>query len=82
MVASVRVGPRLRSAAFNGVKVFCATKFADRQSLGDTVTRWLAEHREFDIADIVVTQSSDSAFHCLTVSVFYFDRMARTGKAT
>lgn len=81
MVASVRVVPRSRAVAFNGVKVFCATKFADRESLGDIATRWLAEHREFDIVDIVVTQSSDSAFHCLTISVFYFERVARTGKA-
>ncbi|MGH9885106.1 MAG: hypothetical protein ACREBE_06240 [bacterium] len=66
---------------FNGVKVFCATKFADRACLGEVATRWLAEHRELDVVDIVVTQSSDSAFHCITISVFYFEQIARTRKA-
>lgn len=81
MVASVRMVPRSRSVAFNGVKVFCATKFADRGCLGETATRWLAEHRELEVVDIVVTQSSDSAFHCITISVFYLERITRTSKA-
>ena len=71
----------MRSVPFNGVKVFCATKPADRERLSDTATRWLAEHREFDVVDIVVTQSSDSVFHCITISVFYFEKIARRSKA-
>ena len=62
-------------SAFNGVKVFSATMFADRARLGDAVTLWLAERPQLDIVDIVVTQSSDAAFHCLTISVFYFERV-------
>jgi hypothetical protein len=80
MVASVRMVPASRSVAFNGVKVFCATKFADRACLGETATRWLAEHRELDVVDIVVTQSSDSAYHCITISVYYFEEIARRRK--
>ena len=75
------MAPRSRSVAFNGVKVFCATKFADRECLGETATRWLAEHRELDVVDIVVTQSSDSAFHCISISVFYFEKPGPTSKA-
>ncbi|TMQ08653.1 MAG: hypothetical protein E6J90_39770 [Deltaproteobacteria bacterium] len=62
--------------AFNGVKVFSATKFADRDLLGDRVTRWLREHPEFDIVDMVVTQSSDAEFHCVTITVFYSEAIA------
>lgn len=75
MVASGRVGPRVRPAiAFNGVKVFSATMFAARACLGEAVTQWLAERPDLDVIDLVVTQSSDSAFHCITISVFYFER--------
>ena len=61
---------------FNGVKVFSATLMADRQVLGEKVTTWLAAHPTFDIADMIVTQSSDSAFHCLAITVWYLDPTA------
>ena len=78
MVASSRTLPRVRPApVFNGVKVFSATKFMERDRLGETVTRWLAEHAYLDVVDLVVTQSSDSAFHCITISVFYFESTVR-----
>lgn len=52
--------------------------FAVRQRLGETVTQWLAEHPDLNVIDVVVTQSSDAAFHCLTISVFYFERIVGT----
>ncbi|HET7505818.1 MAG TPA: hypothetical protein VFK02_32590 [Kofleriaceae bacterium] len=58
---------------FNGVKVFSATMFADRGQLGDKVTAWLASGPHRTLSDIVVTQSSDAAFHCVTISVFYHE---------
>lgn len=65
--------PRSRpKGAFNGVKVFSATVLAERAHHGDRVTQWRAEHPDLEIVDMVVTQSSDAAFHCLTVSVFYW----------
>ena len=77
MVTSGRVAPRARPAlAFNGVKVFCATMFAQREQLGETVTHWLAERPHLELVDLVVTQSSDAAFHCISISVFYFERLA------
>ena len=58
---------------FNGVKVFSATMVAQRQELGETVTRWMAANPRLQIADIELTQSSDAAFHCIAITVFYFD---------
>jgi len=61
---------------FNGVKVFSATMIADRQVLGERVTDWLTAHPTFEIGEMLVTQSSDSAFHCLAITVFYRDPAA------
>jgi hypothetical protein len=65
----------LRPGPFNGVQIFSATMFADRERLGDKVTEWLARHPHLAVTEIVVTQSSDSAFHCIAISVFYFERL-------
>ena len=56
---------------FTGAKVFTATKARDRDELGAAVTRWIAENPNLRIVDKVVTQSSDSEFHCLTITIFY-----------
>ncbi len=73
------------SSAFNGVKVFCATMVQQRQNLGDEVTNWLEEakrtRRGFEIVDIRLTQSSDEAFHCISVSVFYNEALPDVPKA-
>jgi len=58
-------------AAFNGVKIFSATMFADRGQLGDRITAWIASGPPRKLTDIVVTQSSYAAFHCITISIFY-----------
>jgi hypothetical protein len=58
---------------FNGVQVFSATMLADRARLGERVTEWVRLHPSYEIVDIVVTQSSDAAFHCVAISVFYRD---------
>lgn len=57
--------------AFNGVKVFSATMQRDRDALGDKVTEWRRGNPELEVNDVVVTQSSDEAFHCLAITVFY-----------
>jgi hypothetical protein len=57
---------------FDAVMVFSATKQKDRDDLGDRVTRWLTENQgKVDIVDKVVSQSSDSEYHCLTITLFY-----------
>ena len=58
---------------FNGVKVFSATLARDREVLGETVTRWLQKHPERRIVDKVVTQGYDGEFHCIALSVFYWE---------
>ena len=56
---------------FNGVKIFSATMAQERDRLGERVTEWLREHPSYELVDTVVTQSSDEAFHCLVISLFY-----------
>jgi hypothetical protein len=58
-------------SAFNGAKIFSATKMGDRNLLGDRITTWLREHADYDIVDKVVTQSSDAEFHCIAVTLFW-----------
>lgn len=61
------------TARFNGVKVFSATMAQERENLGEKVSNWIREHQNCQIVDTVVTQSSDEAFHCLAITVFYWD---------
>jgi hypothetical protein len=69
--------PVVRSVVvpFNGVKIFSATMFADRGQLGEKVTAWIASSSHRTLTDIIVTQSSDAAFHCITISVFYHEAL-------
>lgn len=62
-----------RDVRFNGVKVFSATMVADRDQLGEKVSAWMANHSHLTVTDIVVTQSSDEAFHCIAITVFYWE---------
>ncbi|HVV87491.1 MAG TPA: hypothetical protein VHE35_30830 [Kofleriaceae bacterium] len=54
-----------------GVKVFSATKAKERELLGEVITEWIRNNQNVDIVDKIVTQSSDSEFHCLTITLFY-----------
>jgi hypothetical protein len=55
----------------SGVKVFTATKARDREALGDLITAWIRDNPQARIVDKIVTQSSDSEFHCLTITLFF-----------
>jgi hypothetical protein len=55
---------------FTCVKVFSATKMRDRDALGDKLTAWIQEQRDFVMVDKVVRLSSDAKFHCLTITIF------------
>ncbi len=66
-----------KDVKFNGVKVFSATMVADRDQLGEKVTAWIAAHPECKVTDIVITQSSDEAFHCIAITVFYWEETTR-----
>jgi hypothetical protein len=56
--------------SYDVVKVFSATKAADRETLGSKASAWLADHPDLNIARAVVAQSSDASFHCLTLVFF------------
>ena len=56
---------------FNGVKVFSATMFNDRQMLGEKITAWIADNPLNELVEINVTQSSDASFHCIALTIFY-----------
>ena len=57
-----------------GVKVFSATKAKEREVLGEQITDWIRSNPKIEILDKIVTQSSDSEFHCLTITLFYKNR--------
>lgn len=56
---------------FDSVKVFSATMHRDREQIGEAITRWIQQNPGIEIVDKVVMQSSDNAFHCFTISLFY-----------
>jgi hypothetical protein len=64
-----------KTKKFSSVKVFCATMIQQRQALGDLVTAWIeTAHRTrpgFQLVDAIVRQSSDSAFHCVSIVLFF-----------
>jgi hypothetical protein len=62
---------------FNGVKVFSATMAPERDHLGERITTWLREHPGCKVTDTVVTQSSDAAFHCVAITLFYWEDLKK-----
>jgi hypothetical protein len=75
-IASTQSGGSLtvrKDVRFNGVKVFSATMVADREQLGEKVTSWIGNNPNKKVTDIVITQSSDEAFHCIAITVFYWE---------
>jgi folate-dependent tRNA-U54 methylase TrmFO/GidA len=59
---------------FTGMKVFSTTLARDREKLGERVTAWLRENPGLEVVSKEVTQSSDSEFHCLTITFFYREK--------
>lgn len=62
---------------FNGIKVFSATMFEQRNRLGELVTEWIAAHPNVVVVEATVTQSSDAAFHCLAITIAYWQPIGR-----
>ncbi|HTM20414.1 MAG TPA: hypothetical protein VL172_07905 [Kofleriaceae bacterium] len=59
---------------FNGVKVFSATMVAERELLGEKVTDWMRQNPQNEVREVFVTQSSDEAFHCIAITVFFWEK--------
>ena len=49
----------------------------DRDQLGAKLTAWLRDNPNKHVTDFVVTQSSDEAFHCIAITVFYWEDLGR-----
>jgi hypothetical protein len=64
-------GSGTNNRQFTNVKVFSATMAQERDQLGEKITQWLAAHPGVEIVDKIVTQSSDEAFHCLAITLFF-----------
>ena len=79
MLTLTSVVATVQSERSLGLKVFSATKARDREFLGETITDWIRVHPELDVFEKIVTQSSDSEFHCLAITLVYrFDESATT----
>ena len=74
-----RQGDKSVMKAFNGVKIFSATMARARDVLGEQVTAWLSSVPDREVVDTVVTQSSDEAFHCIAITIFYRDPVPSPG---
>ena len=66
-------GSGTNNRQFTNVKVFSATMAQERDQLGEKITQWLSAHPGVEIVDKIVTQSSDEAFHCLAITLFFND---------
>jgi hypothetical protein len=66
-----------QSAKLDGVKVFSATMSHQRAVLGEDVTAWMTSHPTCKPTEVIVTQSSDAAYHCITITVFYEERVVK-----
>ena len=62
-----------KHSKFNGVKVFSATMIGERGRLGETVTEWIRNNPGVDVRGAYVTQSSDEQFHCVAITLFYWE---------
>ena len=56
---------------FTDVKVFSVSTYGARLELSDRINEWLAQNRDIEIVDKEVLQSSDSSFHCYTLTLFF-----------
>jgi hypothetical protein len=59
-----------------GLRVFSATMARERDALGDVITTWIRAHPHYRLIDRVVVQSSDAAFHCVTIVLFFHYRVS------
>ena len=53
----------------DGIKVFSAYRHEERNQLGRVIGQWLDENDDVDVVETIVTQSSGSGFHCVTITL-------------
>lgn len=55
----------------DGVKTFSATRAVDRERLGQEVEAWSRMNQHLEVVDVRTLQSSDKAYHCLSIVVLW-----------
>lgn len=58
-------------AGYDGLKVVSVTTPKRRAQLGDELTAWLHAHPDRRPVHVIVRQSSDSRYHCVSILVFW-----------
>lgn len=61
----------MEGVVYDGVKVFSATRSTDREKLGAWMTEWLKNNANLEVVETRVVQSSDNAYHCLSIVAFW-----------
>ena len=51
------------------MKVFSAYRHEERNQLGRSIGQWLDDNDDVDVVETIVTQSSGSGFHCVTITL-------------
>lgn len=58
-------------AGHDGLKVVSVTTPSRRAHLSDEVTTWLQAHPDRRLVDVIVRQSSDTHYHCISILIFW-----------
>ena len=58
-------------AGYEGIKVVSVTTPTRRAQLGDELTAWLQAHPNRAPVHVMVRQSSDTRYHCISILVFW-----------
>jgi hypothetical protein len=45
----------------------------DREQLGEKITAWIQNNPHCEVREVIVTQSSDEAFHCIAITLFFWE---------
>lgn len=61
-------------ASVTGCRVFSSTRSSDRMTMGERISEWMVSHPDIQIVDIRVVQSSDDAYHCLSIVILWKPR--------
>lgn len=63
---------------YDRVKIFTATNARNREHLGENVTAFLRDNPNLTLVDKRVLQSSDRAFHCISIVLMLRERDAQS----
>ncbi len=61
----------MKNFEVRGIKVFSSSRPNRADLVGDRLTEWLSAQPSWAKYKFVVTQSSDSRFHCFSITVIW-----------